>query len=67
MERKNMNLLENENQNNHEPLFTQEELEADFEMAVDMMEFGLNNQDKKEFNFLKEFKNSKYESAKRLK
>jgi len=65
-----MNLLENENQNNieiHEPLFTQEELEADFEMAVDMMEFGLNNQDKKDFDFLKEFKNSKYESAKRLK
>ena len=65
-----MSLLENENQNNmeiHEPLFTQAELEADFEMAVDMMEFGLNNQDKKDFDFLKEFKNSKYESAKRLK
>ena len=65
-----MSLLENENQNNieiHEPLFTQEELEADFEMAVDMMEFGLNNQDEKDFDFLKEFKNSKYESAKRLK
>jgi len=64
-----MSLLENENQNNreiHEPLFTQEELEADFEMAVDMMEFGLNNQDEKDFDFLKEFKNSKYESAKRL-
>ena len=32
-----------ENQNNTKLLFTQEELEADFEMAVDMMEFGLNN------------------------
>jgi len=64
-----MSSLESKNQNNkeiYEPLFTQEELEADFEMAVDMMEFGLNNQDKKDFNLLKEFKNSKYESAKRL-
>ena len=67
MERKIMSYItENENQNNYEPLFTQEELEADFEMAVDMMEFGLNNQDKKDFDFLKEFKNSKYQSAKRL-
>ena len=62
-----MNLLENENQNNHESLFTQEELEADFEMIVDMMAFSLDSQDKKDFDFLKKFKNSKYESAKRLK
>ena len=60
-------ITENENQNNHEPLFTQEELEADFEMIVDMMAFSLDNQNKKDFDFLKEFKNSKYESAKRLK
>ena len=47
MERKIMSYItENENQNNYEPLFTQEELEADFEMAVDMMEFGLNNQER---------------------
>ena len=58
---------ENENQNNYELLFTQEELEADFEMVVDMMAFSLDNQNKKDFDFLKEFKNSKYESAKRLK
>ena len=65
-----MSLLENKNQNNteiHEPLFTQEELEADFEMVVDMIAFSLDNQDKKDFDFLKKFKNSKYKSAKRLK
>ena len=68
MERKNMSYTtENENQNNYELLFTQEELEADFEMVVDMMAFSLDNQDKKDFDFLKEFKNSKYESTKRLK
>lgn len=49
-----------------EPLFTQEELEADFEMAVDMMEFGLNNRDRDNFDLLEDFKESDYESAKRL-
>lgn len=53
-------------QENREPLFSQEELEADFEMAMDMMEFGLKNQDKDNFDLLSEFKKSKYKSAKRL-
>jgi len=44
MKRKTMSYItENENQNNYEPLFTKEELEADFEMVVDMMAFSLDN------------------------
>lgn len=58
--------LEEYEKENREPIFSQDELEADFEMAVDMMEFGLKNQDRDDFNLLKEFKSSDYESAKRL-
>lgn len=50
-----------------EQLFTQEELEADFEMAVDMMELGLQNKNNEDFDLLSEFKSSDYSSAKRLK
>ena len=61
--------IDNVDVNFREPLFSQAEIEADFEMAVDMMEFGLNarretNSD--DFDLLKEFKSSDYESAKRL-
>ena len=51
---------------NNEPLFSQDEIEADFEMALDMLEFGLNNGEKEDFDLLAEFKNSEYESSKRL-
>lgn len=51
----------------HADIFTKEEIEADFEMAVDMLEFGLNNKEAlADKDFLQEFKNSEYESAKRF-
>lgn len=51
--------------------FDQREFEADFEMAVDMFEFALKEEDKNlpntdSDNLLERFKKSDYESAKRL-